>query len=318
MAIMALLSTSCGTLPRPSRSVSGQLSSTSYSALTTSGSILELPRLRPRAALLETSRAPSTPRLVSGWPYSRHYELGKLVSGLISGSVLPLRLCVKTTASGAQPLRSPGDSTRAPFLGEWPILEHPRLRARAALLETSRAPSTPRLVSGWPYSRHYELGKLVSGLISGSVLPLRLCVKTTASGAQPLRSPGDSTRAPFLGEWPIPSRSTWSTLGCTTDVAASPKQKVPSMPRMALRRRGGGDDEMGDVSVHPNATDGPPLGLQSPGFGESTTLAPPNSAPSLEDVLEGGACAREGDTWHGGSGGSRSLVGPTDCPADCD
>ena len=91
------------------------------------------------------------------------------------------------------------------------------------------------------------------------------------------------------------------------------------MPRMALRRRGGGDDEMGDVSVHPNATDGPaPLGLQRPGFGESTTLAPPNSAPSLEDVLEGGACAREGDTWHGGSGGSRSLVGPTDCPADCD
>ena len=88
---------------------------------------------------------------------------------------------------------------------------------------------------------------------------------------------------------------------------------------MALRRRGGGDDEMGDVSVHPNATDGPaPLGLQRPGFGESTTLAPPNSAPSLEDVLEGGACAREGDTWHGGSGGSRSLVGPTDCPADCD
>jgi hypothetical protein len=234
---MALLSTSCGTLPRPSRSVSGQLSSTSCGALTISGSILELPRLR----------------------------------------------------------------------------------ARAALLETSRAPSTPRLVSGWPYSRHYELGKLVSGLISGSVLPLRLCVKTTASGAQPLRSPGDSTRAPALDEWPIPSRSTWSTHGCTTDVAASPKQKVPSMPRMALRRRGGGDDEMGDVSVHPNATDGPaPLGLQRPGFGESTTLAPPNSAPSLEDVLEGGACAREGDTWHGGSGGSRSLVGPTDCPADCD
>ena len=88
---------------------------------------------------------------------------------------------------------------------------------------------------------------------------------------------------------------------------------------MALRRRGGGDAEMGDVSLHPNATDGPPLGLQCPGFGESTTLAPPNSAPSLEDVLEGGACAREGKTCaHGGSGGSRSLVGPTDCPADCD
>jgi hypothetical protein len=246
----------------------GQLSSTSCGALTISGSILEHPRLRARAALLETSRASSTPRLVSGWPYSRHHELGKLVSGLISGSVLPLRLCVKTTAIGS-------------------ILELPRLRARAALLETSRASSTTRLVSGWPYSRHHELGKLVSGLISGSVLPLRLCVKTTASGAQPSRSPGDSTRAPALDEWPIPSRSTWSTLGCTTDVAASPKQKVPSTPRMALRRRGGGDDEMGDVFVHPNATDGPLLGLQRPGFGESTTLAPPDSAPSLEDVLEG-------------------------------
>ena len=242
---MALLSTSCGTLPRPSRSVSGQLSSTSCGALTISGSILELPRLRARAA------------------------------------------------------------TRS---NEWPI---PSRSTWSTLRCTTD--------SGWPYSRHYELGQLVSGLISGSVLPLRLCVKTTASGAQPSRSPGDSTRAPALDEWPIPSRSTWSTHGCTTDVAASPKQKVPSMPRMALRRRGGGDDEMGDVSVHPNATDGPaPLGLQRPGFGESTTLAPPNSAPSLEDVLEGGACAREGDTWHGGSGGSRSLVGPTDCPADCD